>query len=274
MPVNSRSKKLADQAKFVFQGTVTKLKAATLKNVPVSDQTAVVHVDQLLHAPEALSDYAGQDITVLFAPGEKVKSGETCIFYTNGWIFGEGLAVRSVGHEAATPSAVAALSLHADGPVRSLQTRETLTQVASADMIVTGRVSAVRLPAEEAHARATAMASGQTSEQISEHAPFWQEAVIDIDQVHKGNYTEKQVIIRFPSSTDVRWHKAPKFETGQEGVFLLHKGQLPARAAVAAIGPEEYTALDAADVQPLDQLPQIKLAANAGSPAAFVATTK
>jgi hypothetical protein len=239
-----------------------------MRDVPVTDNTVVVRVDRLIHAPEALTDYAGQEITVQLAAGENVEDGQTYIFYTNGWIFGDGLAVQSIGHEVATAPAVASLSSHPDDPVRNLETREALTQTANADLIVTGSVSAIRLPAEEVAARATAMASGQTTEPISEHAPLWHEAVIDIDEVVKGSHAEKQVVVRFPSSTDVRWHQAPKFRTGQDGVFLLHKEQLEvaAPAALAAgVGPGEYMAIHPADVQPLEELPRIRLAARASN---------
>jgi hypothetical protein len=263
----ARTPRPADQARFVFQGTVKKLKAVTLAEVPISDRTVVVHVDQVLHAPEVLRDYVGQDVTIQLAPGEEVGEGQTLVFYTNGWVFGDSIAVQSVGHDEATAPSVAALAAHPHDPVRSLQAREALAQAAQADLIVTGRVSAVRLPAQEAQVRATAMAAGRTSERISEHAPVWHEAVIDVDEVHKGRRPGKQVVVRFPSSTDVRWYKAPKFHTGQEGVFLLHKEQLPQAKgllAAAGVGPSEYTALDPADVQPLEELPRIKLAAQAG----------
>ncbi len=267
MAAQVHSGELAQQAKFVFQGTVRKLKAATMKEVPVADDTVVVRIDRVIHAPEALRDFAGQEITVRLKAGEKVKAGQTFVFYTNGWIFGTSLAVQSAGHDEATPGTVAALASHPEDPVRSLQSREAMAQAASADLIVTGRVSAVRLPSAEAVVRATAAVSGRTSERISEHAPVWHEAVIDVDEVHKGTHTTKQIVVRFPSSTDVRWYKAPKFHTGQEGVFLLHKEQLAGTRAMAAgqgAGPSEYTALNPADFQPLEELPQIKLAAAAG----------
>jgi hypothetical protein len=250
-----------EQASFVFQGTVKELKAATMSQVPVSDHTAVVRVDRLIQTPEALSDYAGHEITVELAPGKKVKEGETLIFHTNGWIFGDSLAVQSVKQEEASPTAVAAMSIEAEDPVESMRLRAAREQAAAADLVVSGRVAAVRLPAAEGQARASAMATGQTAEPISEHAPLWHEAVIDVDDVHKGQSRKKQVVVRFPSSTDVRWRNAPKFHTGQEGVFLLHKEQ-PAEAPAAALAapalaPDEYTALHAADFQPLEQLPHI-----------------
>src|SRR5437588_291154 len=70
----------AEQASFVFQGTVKTLKAATMPEVPVSDHTVVVRVDRLIQAPEALSDFAGHEITVKIASGTNVKAGHTLIF--------------------------------------------------------------------------------------------------------------------------------------------------------------------------------------------------
>jgi hypothetical protein len=258
---------LAGQAKFVFQGTVKNVKATTLRSVGASDRTIVVRIDKVIQAPETLSDYAGHDVTVRLGPGERVRPGQTLIFHTNGWIFGESLAVQSIGHTEATTPKVAAMSAHSDDPVRNLQAQEAMAQASRADLIVTGRVASVRVPAGEARARARAMADGRTAERISEHAPVWQEALIDVDETHKGRGGRKQLIVRFPSSTDVRWYHAPKFQPGQEGVFLLHKKQIPATRAKAArltdLKAPEYTALHPGDFQPLDQLPRIRLAAGA-----------
>lgn len=265
----ARSANLAERARFVFQGTVKNLKATTLKSVAASDRTIVVRVDRVIQSPETLSDYAGHDVTVQLGPGERVRPGTTLIFYTNGWVFGDSLAVQSIGHEEATTPKVAAMSPHPDDPVRNLRSSEAMAQASQADLIVTGRVTSVRVPAGEAQARAKAIAGGGTTERISEHAPVWQEAVIDVDEIHKGRGRHKQVVVRFPASTDVRWYHAPKFQTGQEGVFLLHKQQVPAAAAKAAglvaLKAPEYTALHPGDFQPLEQLSQIRLAASASA---------
>ena len=264
MTPTSRSGALAELARFVFQGTVKNVKATTLKSVAASDRTIVVRVDRIIRSPEALSDYVGHDVTVQLGLGERVRPGQTLIFYTNGWVFGDSLAVRSMGHEEATTAKVAGMSAHPEDPVRNLQASEAMAQASRADLIVTGRVTSVRVPAAEAKAKA--MSGGRTTERISEHAPMWQEAVIDVDATHKGRERRKQVVVRFPSSTDVRWYHAPKFHAGQEGVFLLHKQQVPAArakaASLTALKPPEYTALHPGDFQPLEQLPQIRLAAS------------
>ena len=116
----SRSGALASQARFVFQGTVKKVRATTLKSVPATARTIVARVDRVIQSPETLSGYAGHDITVNLAPGERVRPGQTLIFHTTGWIFGDSLAVQSLGHAEATTSKVAAAAAHPEDPVRSL----------------------------------------------------------------------------------------------------------------------------------------------------------
>ena len=44
MPASSKAEVLAQQARFIFKGTVQKLKAANMPGVPVNDRTAVVRV--------------------------------------------------------------------------------------------------------------------------------------------------------------------------------------------------------------------------------------
>src|SRR5204862_5818638 len=90
-----------------------------------------------------------------------------------------------------------------------------------------------------------------------------QEAVIEVEAVHKGGQGAPEVILRFPRSTDVRWFQAPKFSPGQQGFFMLHKeetaGEVPVRGAAvtAALTADEtagfHTALHSADFQPLNE---------------------
>ena len=139
---------------------------------------------------------------------------------------------------------------------------------------------AVRLPDEAAQTvkgAGVAASEQPPSRPISEHDPKWREAVVQIDDVHKGVHKQKQVVVRFPASTDVMWYGAPKFHPGQQGFFTLHKteagkpktrrvkkrsGKRAATEAVAA-GPEvgateTYTALDQMDFQPYHEPGGIK----------------
>jgi hypothetical protein len=235
MTASPRQSSAAKRASFVFTGTVQALKRATVPNIPLSNRTAVVRVDGVIRGSGALSHLAGHDITVQLGDRERVRPGQAATFYTEGWLFGESVAVRSLGHADVTHGAAAPMASAAD-PVQAKADRDLREHVADADLIVRGRVASVALPALPAkRARGT-----RAAPPISEHAALWREAVIDVDQVAKGKRPSKRVTVRFPSSSDIRWAEVPKLHPGQEGLFLLH----------GAGGGAGYTLLHAQDVQP------------------------
>ena len=261
MANSAKAEELARQARFVFNGTVKKLKAATLPEIKKAEKerTVVVRVDQIFQAPPIFSSRTGQDITVQLKKGEKVSVGQQVEFYTNSWLIGnEGVAVVSLGHRPVKKAGIMALSAALVDPAKNLAARDMQTHVDDADMICTGTVKSVRVPEEESHI--LSLASGSSVRPpLSEHDPKWQEAVVEIDNVHKGTHDKKNVVLRFPSSKDRMWVNAPKFRPGQTGVFVLHKtpmgqdkhGKVMAMAAGSeGIQDEYYTALHAEDFQP------------------------
>jgi len=240
-------------AGFVFQGTVIRLNDATM-TVPDRTKTVVVRVDSILRAPEMLLGHAGTEITLLPAKGERLKAGQSAVFHTNGWLYGKSMAVQSVGHEAVAKRAAGAAIRD---PARAAADHAVAARAAQAPLVITGKVVAVGLPAETQPAETTGARTLPAP--ISEHEPFWSEAVIAVEKVHKGVLKEKQVVVRFPASHDVRWHRAPKFHVGQEGVFLLHPDKvtgmqtLGVAAAAHPVAPVAYTCLQATDFQAADQ---------------------
>jgi len=74
------------------------------------------------------------------------------------------------------------------------------------------------------------------------------------------------LIVRFPSSTDVAWRRAPKFEAGQQGYFVLHKenrfGRRPSAKQKSAQGSsasaKTYIVRDPDDFQRYDETGGIK----------------
>lgn len=259
MPASSKADALAQQARFIFKGTVQKLKATNMPGVPVNDRTAIVRVDEIIHAPEALSHYAGQEITVQVGGRKKVKKGQQAIFYANGWLFGDGVAVQSIDHEG-VGKAPAAFALAAGDPVKNLAKKEAQARLADADVVVSGRVTSVRMPTDVAAARALGGAEPTPTGRISEHDPDWRIAEIQVDAVHKGKHQGKAASVRFPSSQDVMWHDAPKFHPGQEGFFMLHTADKEAGGAHAALIADkgDYVVLHPGDFQPFDQPGGIK----------------
>ncbi len=250
MPTSSSASRAKD-CRFVFKGTVRKLRASAVPEVKASPRTAIVRVDEVIRAPEALSTAAGHDVTVEVGGKGKLTTGAQAVFYAQGWVFGDHLAVHAIDHEPADPARFAMAPAGAD-PVANLASHDARMRFDTAAAVVTGQVMSVSVPGNGAVA-AVAGANGST---MSEHDALWREASIAVHEVHKGRVSGKRVSVRFPASTDVLWHRAPKFQPGQQGFFLLHRagGAADGRAKLmAAPGLKSaYTALHPADFQPLD----------------------
>ena len=234
------SKQNEAKANFVFEGTIEKLNAATMSEVPLSARTAIVRVEKVIDGPPDLSGFLGQEITVELSGKKAARAGQKMIFHTNGWIFGASVAVRSLREEpikaGAQRPAAAPHSAH----------------FSDADLVVSGKVVTVRIPA---NAGASRQRSTKTPAPITEHDPVWREAVIQVNEVLKGEKKTKQVKVRFPDSSDVMFHGAPKFEAGQEGYFMLHKGEAMNSTGRAQRNKSDdtYFALDAQDFQPFEK---------------------
>src|SRR5438093_1118537 len=90
---------LVKQSDIIFIGTVTQVGAVAVPEVPASDRTIVVRVDQVLEKPAAVALGTGDSVTVETVRPGSLKPGIQATFYTTGWIFGRGVAVREVGQE-------------------------------------------------------------------------------------------------------------------------------------------------------------------------------
>jgi len=249
-----------ETAKFVFEGTVKRIKHANLKAITDRDRTAVVGVKKVLRSTRSLASFAGQDITIQLAKGERLRGGQEAVFYTNAWIYAENLAVKSLGHE---PSKGGARATAASGPlmpdpVRAAARQQIHDRAIKAAVVISGKIVAVGLPRPPVAAGRAARRQAKPPS-ISEHDPFWREAVVEVHNVHKGTIGKKQVVVRFPSSNDVRWHHAPKFHTGQQGVFSLRADEISGHKALGAVAASlkadagAFTCLHPSDFQPADR---------------------
>jgi hypothetical protein len=242
MPASSNVDELSRKANFVFQGRVKKIKAASMPGVQVTDKTAIVTVDEILHGPELLSGYSGKDITVQLTGNQKVKLGQEAIFFTNPTSYGEGIEVESLGHhlvKSATTILRAARGATSD-PVQNLADRDVKARFDDSDLVISGRVTSVSLPTQ----------SDEDQGSFSEHNPLWRDAVIEVEAIHKGSYSGKNIVVRFPSSEDIKWNDSPKFHVGQEGLFMLSKEKIRSRSVGRqARSTEAYTALSPFDFQ-------------------------
>jgi hypothetical protein len=236
---------LVKQSDIIFIGTVTQVGAVAAPEVPASNRTVVVHVDQVLEKPAAVALGSGDSVTVQTAQPGSLKPGSQATFYTTGWIFGQAVAVREVGHELGHSPVVAADQQEAVARARlEMNDADLKAHIEKAAMVVAGRVEQVR-PAELA-----AAPGGAHRTRISEHDAQWQEAIIQVQDGIKGAQAGERVVVRFPTSLDVAWVGTPRFTVGQEGTFVLHKDSTTGSptAMLAGRSVPAYTALHKVDV--------------------------
>src|SRR5438132_6790741 len=244
---------LVKQSDIIFIGTVTQVHAVAVPEVPASDRTIVVRIDQVLEKPAAVALTPGDSVTVQTVRPGSLKPGTQATFYTTGWIFGRGVAVREVGHELGHSPVVAADQQEAVARARlDVNDADLRAHILKAAMVVAGRVEQVR-PAE------LAAAPGRPK-RITEHDPDWQEAIIQVEDGLKGARAGEQVVVRFPGSHDVAWVGTPRFAVGQEGTFLLHKDSTTGSPSsmIAGRSVPAYTALHKVDVLPKQDAPHIR----------------
>lgn len=236
---------LARRSPFIFSGTVQRTAAATFPAVPVDDATAVVHVEQVFRAPEVIGDQTDRSITVQLLKPD-LKEGAHALFFATGWLYGESIAVTEVGRTKANDPDELRKQLE-QSELRA-EERELLDRIAKASLIVVGTVGRMVPPRK-----------GQRVGE-SEHDANWFVADLEVESVEKGRHDRsKPAPLAFPSSDDIQWFWRPKPTPAQEGIWILHKEQLP------GLPPGAFTALDPHDFQPLAQLEYVRrLIARAG----------
>jgi hypothetical protein len=242
---------LVKQSSIIIAGTVSEVAATSFAGVPKSAQTIVVHVDSVLKKPAAVSLKKGDSVTVEVKDPSAFQVGTQATFYTDGWIFGSGVAVKELGHEILPSGGTSAAAAGAVGKTFGQLQQETSDQdlqrrVATADYVVTGHITDVHLWKIPKSAAARY--------RTSEHSANWHEAVLQIQSILKGPKVKRnKMIVRFPQSRDVAWVNAPKFEKTQQGIFLLQKDQVSGdpKASLGGYTVDAYTCLKPGDWLPM-----------------------
>ncbi len=241
---------LARQARFIFRGTVERLGAATMSGIPVTDATAIVKVEEVIRAPQVLGDLTGKDVTVQLRAPETGDQGQHAVFFTDPWLYGEGVAVREIGRQELPPRAGEAeggrLRQQVSDILERLPDEELRRHLDEVEAVLVGRVVNAR-PLEFL---------GQLP--TTEHDPQWWEAVLSVETVEKGELRGPTVSVLFASSMDVMWARAPKVRVGQEGVWLLHRGRTTAEGREAVPFPSAYVVIDPLDAHPRELADRIR----------------
>jgi hypothetical protein len=247
---------LVKQSSIVFAGTVSQLGATSFVGVPKSAQTVVVRVDSVLKKPSAVSLKKGDNVTVELKDPSAFQQGTQATFYTEGWIFGSGVAVKELGHEFRSGTGEAAKPAGADEKAyqqaqERISDQELQDRLNAADFVVIGRVTDVH--------RWNAPKSATT--RVSEHDPDWHEAVVEVQSVLKGGQVKgNKVVVRFPGRNDVAWVHSPKFEKNQQGIFCLNRDQATGVPTEKVGGRQVavYTCLGHGDSLPMSDAPRVR----------------
>jgi hypothetical protein len=269
----STSDQIADWTKssaLIFAGTVKAVNRTNLSSLPATENTIVVRVDKVEsvnpRSDSSLGLWSGKQVTVILpakTEGSRLKADEHAIFFTNPRIYGENIAVVAVGiiPDKVTPGGLPhVMSQVAIAAEDKIETR-LQNAIDTADAVITGKVVDVRsLGESKAHALAIGVEEGEKGRPVSEHDPKWQEAIINVESVEKGDTSQEQAIVVFPGSDDVAWVDKPKFQKGEAGTWILHKNQLEEKEARTLLAPEtigkkqvqSYTTLKKEDFHPLD----------------------
>ena len=210
----------------------------------------MVAVEEVLHAPDAMTGFGGQEVTVRLAAPGSVSEGQRATFFTTVLAFGDSLGLAELEHQPAEEEV--SLAGRVTDARASAAEQRMQDQVNRADVIVSGRVTDVRQPPA-----ASVLAPGAETP-VSERDPQWMEAVVAVNSSSRPAGGE--TVVLFPSSMDVAWARAPKLQVGHEGVYLLHsQAPTPELApALRAGGPAVYTALDPLDVQPSEEIDHLR----------------
>jgi hypothetical protein len=247
---------LVKQSSIIFAGTVSQLGATSFAGVPKSAQTIVVRVDSVLKKPAAVSLKKGDNVTVELKDPSVFQQGMQATFYTEGWIFGSGVAVKELGHriiigDVASAAAADASEPPVDHTQDQISDQDLQDRLNAADFVVIGRVTDVH--------RWTAPKSAAT--RVSEHDPDWHEAVVEVQSVLKGGQVKgNKIVVRFPGRNDVAWTRSPKFQKNQQGIFCLNRDQTSGVATEKVGGRQVavYTCLGHGDSLPLSDAPRVR----------------
>jgi hypothetical protein len=243
---------LAGQSSIIFAGTVSQLAATSFADVPKSAQTIVVRVDAVLKKPAAVSLKKGDSVTVEVRDPSAFQQGTQATFYTDGWIFGSGVAVKELGHEIGPAGGGTSTTAGASASSQEMSDQELRNRLNAADFVVIGRVTDVH--------RWAAPNSTKTT-RVTEHDPDWHEAVVEIQSVLKGGQVKgNKIVVRFPGRNDVAWVRSPKFQKNQQGIFCLNRDQATG-APTSKVGGHQvsvYTCLGHGDSLPMSDASRVR----------------
>jgi hypothetical protein len=243
----------ARTAPFVFFATVRRPGGSQVEMLESEEYpTAIVRVDEVISAPEAVGDVTGREITVQLSDPRGLRRGSRYLFAATSLQFGDEIAVTEVGHLPVRRRVERQVRRELlDEKLRKFD--EALEErLRLASTVVYGVVLRVESVTPEAEGPA---------ETLGEAAPGFRAAELRAWRTLKGRPDEEPRVI-FPFPRTQKWSEVPLFVEGEEGVWILQaaRGQTLAAGSVKVPDvPGGFTALDPLDFQAPGLLGRIEL---------------
>jgi hypothetical protein len=231
----------ARTAPFVFFATVRRPGGSQVEMLEGDEYpTAVVRVDEVITAPEAVGDVTGREVTVHLSDSRKLQRGSRHLFLATSLQFGDEIAVSELGRvprrrqvEQALRRAVVDEKLRHFDEAMEERLRLAVT-------VVYGVVQRVEPVTPD---------TAGPAETYGEAAASFRAAVLKVWRTLKGRPDEEPWVI-FPFPRTQKWSEVPLFVEGEEGVWILQgaSGQtLSAGKVKVPDVPNGFTALDPLD---------------------------
>jgi hypothetical protein len=244
---------VARTAPFVFFGTVRRPGGSNVELLESDEYlSAVVRVDDVVAAPEAVGDLTGREVTVHLSGSEPLSRNSRYLFLATSLQFGDEIAVAEVGR---IPS-----RRQVEDRLRRAVIEERLRyldealaeRLRLATSVIYGVVRRIEAAVPE---------GAGPVEAVGEADPRFRAAVLKVWRTFKGSPdAEPHVIFPFPRTQ--KWSEVPLFVEGVEGVWILQ----PARGQTIGAGkvkvpdiPKGFTALHPLDFHAPAMLGRIEL---------------
>ena len=245
-PAAAQSEKPEDallSSGYIFSGTVVERPQQVPRTFRPSDVQAI-RVKEVIAQPELIRLKPG-DRVFLITSGGSLRTGEEAVFFAQASEIGREIVLKELTHRSMDVSTQALREkvMEAQQNAESTQLR---ARIDSAPMVVAGRVVEIKEVLENRPV-------------YTEHNPFWQDAIVQITTVLKGETTQESVVVRFASSNDIAWVSSPKFRVGQTAIWVLRHPPASKQTPIPTIPETVFVAPNPRDVRRINELNRIRL---------------
>ena len=205
--------KTIKSAPLVFVGIVKQIKASNLEAIKASNDFSLVQILNVIDAPQAFQGITGTIVTIKSAANTKLKTGDTRLFYTKKFMYGENLALEAVEVEKVEKDH--RQIVHDLRNVKSnMERKKQLTRIQNAILIVEGKVISMK------------ESDLNKNYPLSFKSPYWIVVSIKLSKTLRGRYNNKTIDSLINKGGETEEETPLEINIGQSGVWILKKEKI------------------------------------------------